>query len=200
MENIVIANSNTATDSLRARRAIGAMFFSFFGGAWIMYWAYQTFNNRLVPFALIIVATLILFSFSYRKYRLFQIALAAEPPSQAKQKADRVFNIVNVTQWIIILVVGNILANIGLSHWVIPAAIFIIGIHFLPLAYVFSNRYHFVTGSGLIMLAIIYPFLSRGGASDPVGCLGAGIILWISSLWAITVTPSIKLTIEKGKD
>jgi hypothetical protein len=126
--------------------------------------------------------------------------MAAEAPSHAKQKADRVFNIVNVTQWIIILVVGNILANIGLSHWVIPAAIFIIGIHFLPLAYVFTNRYHFITGSGLIVLSIIYPFLAPSGASDPVGCLGAGIILWISALWAITVIPCVKVTIEKGKD
>ena len=59
---------------------------------------------------------------------------------------------------------------------------------------------HFITGSGLIALAIIYPFLAPGGASYPVGCLGAGIILWISALWAITVTPSVKSTIEKGKD
>ena len=177
-----MANPNTAIDSLRARRAIGAMFFSFFGGAWIMYWSYQTFNNRLVSLAIIIAATFVLFFFSYRKYRLFQVALAAETPSQVQQKADRIFNIVTVTQWIIILVVGNVLANIGLSQWVIPAAIFIIGVHFLPLAYVLVNLYHFVTGSGLIVLSIVYPFLAPGGASNPIGCLGAGIILWLSAL------------------
>jgi hypothetical protein len=92
----------------------------------------------------------------------------------------------------VILVVGNILANIGLSRWVLPAAMFIIGIHFLPLAYVFANRYHFITGSGLIVFSMSYPFAASGGASDPVGCLGAGMILWSSALWAIMVTPAVK--------
>ena len=85
------------------------------------------------------------------------------------------------------------LANIGLSKWVIPAAIFIIGIHFLPLAYVFANRYHFITAGGLIAVSIIYPYLAPLGPSDPIGCLGAGIILWISAIWAISVIPSAHL-------
>jgi hypothetical protein len=192
MQNKIVVGSTNAVDSLRARRAIGAMFFSFFGGAWLTYWAYQTFINRFVSVVFSIVATLILALFAYRKYRQFQAALAAEPPSPAKQKADRVFNIVNVTQWVAILVVGNILANIGLSLWVLPAAMFIIGIHFLPLAYVFANLYHFITGTGLIVLSIVYPFVAPGGASNPIGCLGAGIILWSSALWAMTVTPAVK--------
>ena len=187
------SESNNSLDALRARRAIGALFFSFFGGAWITYWAYRIFSNRFFPIALVITLTLILVSYAYRKYRLFKEALAAETPSPAKQKADRVFNLVNVTQWIVILAVGNILANTGLSQWVIPAAICIIGIHFLPLAYVFANRYHFITGSGLIVLSVVYPFIAPQGASDPVGCLCAGIILWISALWAVAVTPFIEL-------
>jgi magnesium-transporting ATPase (P-type) len=192
MKNKIEVEPITFTDSLRAGRAIGAMFFFFFGGAWISYWAYQTFNNRVVSVMLIIVTTLILTFFAFRKYQLFKVDQAVESLSPAKRKADRNFYIVNVTQWIVILVVGNVLANIGLSNWVIPAAIFIIGVHFLPLAFIFTNRYHLITCSGLILLSIIYPFIAPGGASDPVGCLGAGIILWISAIWAITVIPSVE--------
>jgi hypothetical protein len=198
MKNRIDTESNISSDALRARRAIGAMFFSFFGGAWMAYWAYQSFSNKLVSEAIIFAATLALAASAYRRYRLLRAALAAEIPSPAQQKAGRIFNIVNVTQWIVILVVGNVLANIGLSRWVIPVAIFIIGMHFLPLAYVFANRYHFITGSGLIVLSIAYPFLAPGGASDPVGCLGAGIILWISALWAIMVDPAAESKESEG--
>jgi hypothetical protein len=97
MKNNSVDESTASTDALRARRAIGAMFFSFFGGAWLTYWAYQTFVERIVFASLVIAATLILAFFAYRKYRQFQAALVAEPPSPAKKKADRVFNIVNVT-------------------------------------------------------------------------------------------------------
>jgi hypothetical protein len=187
MKNKIPVGPITLPDSLRASRAFGAMFYFFFGGVWISYWAYQAFNNRIVSVMLIFVTTLILTFYAFRKYQLFRVDQAVESLSPEKRKADRNFYIVNVTQWILILVVGNVLANIGLSNWVIPAVIFIIGIHFLPLAYVFTNRYHLITGSGLILLSIIYPFIAPGGASDPVGCLGAGIILWISAFWAITI-------------
>lgn len=191
MKNKIAVEPITFTDSRHASRAIGAMFFFFFGGAWISLWAYQTFNNRVVSVMLVIVTTLILTFFAFRKYHLFKVDQAVESLSPAKRKADRNFYIINATQWILILVVGNVLANIGLSKWVIPATIFIIGLHFLPLASVFTNRYHLITGSGLILFAIIYPYIAPGGASDPVGCLGAGIILWISASWAIAVIPSV---------
>jgi hypothetical protein len=31
----------------------------------------------------------------------------------------------------------------------------------------------------------IYPLVAAGGPADPVGCLGAGIILWASAGWAL---------------
>ena len=62
---------------------------------------------------------------------------------------------------------------------------FIIGLHFLPLARLFRNPPHYVTGSALILLATTYPFVASGGPSSPAGALVAGLILWASALWAV---------------
>ena len=119
--------------------------------------------------------------------------------SPAKKKVSRLFSIINAGQWVVILIVGNVLANVGLSAWVIPAAMFIIGLHFLPLARLYSNPRHYVTGGALMLLAVAYPVLVPGGPSNPIGCLGAGLVLWASALWALTANPSLQRTAYGGR-
>jgi hypothetical protein len=132
------------------------------------------------------LATSALIVIAYRRYKQNQPALAAAAPSVRQKTADRVFNIVNAGQWVVILVAGNVLVNLGLSTWVIPCIIFIVGLHFLPLAFVFDNPPHYVTGGALIALSAVYPLLAPGGPASPIGCLGAGLILWASGIWAVT--------------
>jgi hypothetical protein len=37
----------------------------------------------------------------------------------------------------------------------------------------------------MMVWALAYPQLAQAGAADPVGCLGAGLILWASALSAL---------------
>lgn len=174
----------------QAGRAMGAMFFCVFGGAWLALWAHGAFAAPLVAYALIGVATLVFFSIVLGVYRAHAPALKAEPESQAKRRRSRGFHLVNAGQWLLIVVVANVLANIGLVPWIIPAVIFIIGAHFLPLAKLFEDPPHYVTGLAMMLLATVYPWMAAAGACSPTGCLGAGIILWSSAAWAITRTRS----------
>ncbi|HVZ44507.1 MAG TPA: hypothetical protein VHA82_11910 [Ramlibacter sp.] len=160
------------------------MFFSVFGGCWLALWAHGTFSAPLTAYALIGVATFVFFSIVLRTYRRHAPALNAEPDAQ-EQRRSRNFHIVNAAQWVLLLVVGNILANMRLSVWIIPAAIFIIGAHFVPLARIFEYPPHYITGTAMMSLAALYPLLASAGPGSPVGCLGAGIILWASAAWAI---------------
>ena len=178
----------------RASRAIGALFFSLFGGAWLVLWSFRARPEggtvRVVLIVLCILGTAAIFRLALRQYRRHRDALAAGAESPAKRRADRLFHLVNGGQWLLILIVGNVLANVGRSAWVLPAAILIIGLHFLPLAAIFANPAHYVTGGVLVALALAYPFLASGGPRDPIGCLGAGLILWGSALWAVMDHPS----------
>jgi hypothetical protein len=177
-------------DPKRARRAIGAMFYFAFGGAWLEYYAFQVVGNRPVVLASIALVTAALLVLAYRRYKLHRPALAALAPSPEQKRANRVFNIVNAGQWVVLLVAGNVLVNLGLSSWVIPCIIFIVGVHFLPLGYVFASSSHYVTGVALIVLSVAYPLLATNGPTSPIGCLGAGLILWVSALWAMTANPN----------
>jgi hypothetical protein len=70
-------------------------------------------------------------------------------------------------------------------EWIIPSIILIVGIHFFPLAVAFQVPRHYATGAAMTLLAIFYPLMSSAGPTSPVGCLGAGIILWASAVVAL---------------
>lgn len=126
-----------------------------------------------------------LLAYAWLRYRRHAPALAREADTQERVRANRVFHIVNAAQWVIILVLGNVLANLGHGDWVVPMAIMVIGLHFVPLAHVFGYPMHYVTAFSMVAFAILYPLLAHGGLRDPVGFLGTGLILWLSAALAL---------------
>ena len=146
---------------------------------------WRSFEWRVTAVGLVAAVTACLLLFIYQRYRLYGSGLETAPPSAEKERQNRWFHAINAGQWIVILIVGNVLVNIGLPTWVIPAAMFIVGLHFLPLAWLFDNPKHFITGGALMLLAAAYPFLDPGGPGSSSGIFGAGMILWASAFWAV---------------
>jgi hypothetical protein len=176
--------------AFRASRAIGAMFLSLLGGAWMALWSVRAFGAR--PLLLVATAACSL-AICFGAIRVFQANQGAhlqEAESPEKKRRDRIFHLVNAGQWVLILIVGNVLVNLGRSQWVIMAAILIIGLHFLPLAWLFAYSPHVVTGAALVVWAIGFPFLSLAGPGHPMGCLGAGLILWTSAIYSLNARPA----------
>ena len=170
--------------AIRARRATGAIFFAVFGCLWLEGWAI----GSSCPLALEVaigIAGLVLAWAAYATYRRHAAALAAHPVTALGRRAKRVFHMVNAGQWILIFILANLLIRHGLNVWVIPMVIFVIGLHFLPLGFVFFTPAHYCTGAALIGLATAYPLIAPAGPADAVGLLGAGLILWASAAWAI---------------
>lgn len=181
-------NTGPLEASIKVGRAFGAMIFTFMGAIWIAAGCQLALGANYLVFGLILLIALIIIAMAYRRYRqhLPLSTQLAETPE--RKKMMRQFNLINAAQWVAILVSVNVLNNIGLSAWTIPAVILIVGLHFLPLARVFNNPPHYLTGSAMIALALSYPFLLPGGGDNPLGCLLTGLILWISAIWAITPT------------
>lgn len=169
----------------RRSRAIGAAFFAVFGGAWLALWNYRATPARPWVYGVIAAGALAILLSARARYRRYAGAAAAMAELAQQQRRQRWFHIINAGQWVMILIVGNVLANVGLGSWVIPAVILIVGLHFLPLAPLFSNPLLYGTGAAFILLALIYPIVAAGGPADPVGCLGAGLVLWLSALSAL---------------
>jgi hypothetical protein len=168
-----------------ASRAIGAMFFSIFGGAWLALGILGGYGRSLVSLLIIVTGTLSLFFASVRQYRQNRSAHAAEADSPEAKRSGRIFSAVNAVQWTLVFVVATVLSRAGYKDWIIPSIILIVGIHFFPLAVAFKVPRHYATGAALTLLAIFYPLMSSAGPTSPVGCVGAGIILWLSAAAAL---------------
>ena len=178
---------NTTIDgsAASANRAIGAMFFALFGGCWLAFGLLAGYGMRLVPLLVIVAGTLLLFFASHRQFRRNRGAHAAEADSPESKRAGRIFTAVNAIQWTLVFIVAAVLSRLGHKEWVIPSIIFIVGIHFFPLALAFKVPRHYATGAAMTLLAVFYPLMSSAGPTSPVGCLGAGIILWASAVAAL---------------
>jgi hypothetical protein len=178
------ATNSLHTETQLAGRATGAMFFFVFGAVWLEGWATKA-EAGAPAFAVIAVLALALLAVAWRRYRRYAPALAREKGTPERRRAKRVFNIVNAVQWTAIFIFAQVLINLGKGAWIIPMAIAVIGLHFLPLAHVFKNPPHYVTGLAMVAFAGLYPLLASGGPTSPVGLLGAGLILWLSAAWAL---------------
>jgi hypothetical protein len=176
---------NSTGDAANAGRAIGAMFFAFFGAAWLVWWCLERYGASPAILSAIALACGAIFFMARRQYRNNQSAFTAEADTPESKKKRRIFNIVNGIQWIAVISAVLALANTGHAEWIRVAIIFIVGVHFLPLAAVFQYKWHYVTGGSLIFLALVYPLSTSTGPLNPVGLFGAGIILWASALVAV---------------
>ena len=108
--------------------------------------------EALLPIA---AGTILLFFASLRKFRLNQGAHAAEVDSPESKRAGRIFNAVNAIQWTLVFVVSVVLLIFKHPEWIIPSIIFIVGIHFFPLAVAFKVSHHYFTGAAMMLLAVI---------------------------------------------
>jgi hypothetical protein len=168
--------------SARAGAAVGSSIFSVFGAGWLIAWSQKTMGKAPVFWAAIALVGLAILMVAIKQFKRNQEAHAAEAESPESKRAARVFNWVNIGQGIAIFLALNVANNIGHPEWFIPAFIFVVGLHFIPLAPVFKAPRHYVVGFALMLLAVAYPLLAKGGAADPVGCLGTGLILWASAI------------------
>lgn len=161
------------------------MFLAIFGAAWLTLWNYRAAPHRWQLYGLIAAAALVLFLFARNRYRHYDALAVGHTDTPERRHAGRWFHIINFGQWVLILIVGNVLVNLGRAAWVLPAVVAIVGLHFLPLARLFAYRSHYLTGIALLLVALIVPQFAPAGPADPSVCLGAGLILWASALWGL---------------
>jgi hypothetical protein len=163
------------------------MFFAWLGGGWLAFGLLGGYGMRLAPLLVIVAGTLLLFFASLRRFRQNRDAHAAEADSPESKRAGRIFIAVDVIQWTLVFVIAAVLSRLGHKEWIIPSIIFVVGVHFFPLAVLFKVPRHHVTGAAMTLLAVIYPFVA--GPTSAVGCFGAGIILWASAVAALVGSP-----------
>jgi hypothetical protein len=172
-------------DKVRADRAFGAMIFAVFGSLWLEGWVWYSQAGQWWRYGLVAAGGVGLLSAALSIYRRNRGADLAQAAIAQERRTGRLFHLINIGQWVLILIGVNVLNNTGLGAWDIPFIMLIIGAHFLPLAHLFKRPTHYLTGMALVLFAVAYPFIATAGPHSSVGPLGAGLILWTSAAWAV---------------
>lgn len=173
----------------RGGRAVGAMFFAVFGGVWLLVGCQLADWHGWLSVAVVLTIALIMVLTAVSVVRKRRDAMRAFRQTAEGRRMRRQFRAINVVQWVLVISAVYLLYRFKLDAWTAPAIMLIVGLHFLPLARVFRQPAHYLTGVILVVTALVYPILSPGGPVSPIGCLIAGIILWLGALWALRPSP-----------
>lgn len=168
-------------------RGIGVIFFSLFGGVWMLMaldaqsltWLLAC---DLLPTSLLLLRGIGLIA-AGRRLR------DTEPPptpeeAELGRKMGRDFGLIFGAEGVAIFIAVNILANLHQGGWIIPTIAIIVGLHFLPLARLFKMPLYFATGVLAIALPLGTALALRAhlDAVDPLVGLEMALILWITVL------------------
>jgi hypothetical protein len=165
------------------------MFFALFGALWLLNADQLAQVRGWIPVALGLAVTLLLCLAAWRVLRAQRSDMHALRHTPQWQRMRRQFRTINTIQWIVAVTAVLVLRRFKLDAWIVPAIMFIVGVHFLPLARVFRYRPHMLTGAALIVTALLYPMASAGGPASPLGSLIAGVTLWLAGLWSLRPVP-----------
>jgi hypothetical protein len=108
-------------------------------------------------------------------------ALLAPDAAARRGRARRIFTWAVAGEALGIVLAVNLAVNLGHPLWQVPAAMAVIGLHFLPLASGYHYRPHLFTGIALTAWALVFPWLFAAGPVAPAGMLGAAAILYASA-------------------
>src|SRR5690625_2244406 len=116
--------------------------------------------------------------------------------SRNAKNIDKWFNIVFITEFVLIGIAAIVTNVIGHFDWFFPIMAIIVGVHFFPLAHLFQVSAYYVTGMLLCLLAIVTLLFVpseinvRGHSIDAWWTLvgfGSMSILWITSIVILTM-------------
>ncbi|MBC3862053.1 hypothetical protein H8K32_08095 [Undibacterium jejuense] len=165
------------------RRPIGAMIFAVFGSLWLLSWNYYSGSHQTLFNVLIVACGIAIIAWAVSIDKRVRSTLTGIQNDQDSRLTNKAYHLINAAQWLAIFIGINLLNKFGLATWNLPLIVLIVGLHFFPLARLFHQPKHYLTGAYFVLLAVLFPLCSANGPSDVNICLGAGIGLWISALW-----------------
>ena len=165
-------------------RAIGSMILAGFGGIWLglAFYAKEMLNTATILY--IVAGMLMLLAGSAKLMR----AAGRRQREPRNPQLNRAFGWINALQWIAIFVVVQILIRLHLDAYTVSAIAGIVGLHFFPLARLFRNPVHYVTGAAMVAWAAGTALLAPLEQMQGDAAMGAGVILWVSAAVPLSIS------------
>lgn len=166
------------TNSRHPSMALGGVFLSLFGAVWLFIGTYRYAGANLPALSIIAVVSILIATWAVMTFRARRAAYTGANSSATRKGLI----IVNILQW---AAISFMVLLLNLTHHVdliMPCAIFIVGAHFLPLAKILRYRGYYLTGTGLVLVALLYMLFRGEDQSVVLALLSTGAILWTSAI------------------
>jgi hypothetical protein len=165
---------------------LGAIFLSLFGATWLLGWAWQYPDPSMTLAAAIVLCSLGIVGWAIHTFRRRLAAYRGAADPAQKKRIRTALILINVVQWssIGLLILGLNLA--GHIEWIMPAVIFVVGVHFLPMAKVFRYRGYYLTAAALVIVAVADCAFGQSGQRIALSLLATGAILWSTAIMLLT--------------
>ena len=173
---------------LRAHgRCTGALIFSVFGGCW---WLLScAYFHRFLPVETVPVClgAGLLAVTAWRLQRGRPEAAVEGALALQKRADDKAFGWINACTYSAVLLLFLTLPRFGLQNYIFPGFVALLGFHFFPMPALYRHASNIVAGGCMIAWAVYCAvvFKADGNREAAYVALGAGMILWSSSAWAI---------------
>ena len=178
----------------------GAAILTLFGGLWCI-WPLAAWPERpawAIPTACAAIFVLLLLCI-LRWIASARILESEDPTASARGKrAGILFGIISGLEGGLIALASALLARSGLTAWIPWAVALIVGVHFLPLAYVFKAPLYYWTGALSVLGTLVCLFIHAGAMRTLcVGLVMAGV-LWSTTLVILLQTRSRRSAVRSN--
>jgi hypothetical protein len=181
--------SGMGREELRGRAA-GVIVGAVFGLTWAASALPRLDSVVVVPVLAASVATFAVLMTGAHRLRRFATMVPASAPPAGLGNVQRRFTVVVATETVAIIAAANILARSGHSKWVPAVICALVGLHFIPLARLFSVPLYYATALALCLVAASTMILGAGWAPTSLWQLlpgfGAALVLWATSAGLLT--------------
>jgi hypothetical protein len=181
----VIPNTGNVDAARAVGRCYGALFFTFFGAAWLVLAAYAFGTLNGLDTIAIAGAMTLLVNGAVRLLRRGKDAAKNAFPEAEQRRNDRIFGIVNAVTWVSVILVFQILPRLGLGKLIFPAVVLLVGLHFFLMPRLYRHGANLVTGAAMAVWAILCALVFHGDRMIGFVAAGAGVALWVSAVWAL---------------
>ena len=159
--------------------AVGSAIVSVFGTCWLVLGSAGIYSSLIL--AAIIVCGVTLLVASVATIRATS-AFVLDETAAEKAHRERVFRNANIAQWVAVPVLVILLNVVGMTQWITPGIILIVGLHFIPLATIFGRKQLLTAAAIFISLAVIGPWVVADGPASNILPIVAGLTLWVYAL------------------
>lgn len=160
--------------------ALGGIFLALFGAAWLGGASHLYLGSGTPALAAIAAGALAIAAWALATFRARRRSHAGGSDPAVRKRLRRGLILVNAVQWSLVGLLILALNVTGHVDWIVPGVIFLVGVHFVPLARLFRYRGYDATALGLVLVAAADGV--AGAAYTAPSLLATGMILWASAL------------------